>query len=45
MEKMILIYVLENERFVGLKPITEKSRLQSAVFPNLKFKAKVVFDL
>ncbi|WP_300979120.1 Uma2 family endonuclease [Flavobacterium sp.] len=45
MEKMILIYVLENERFVGLKPITEKSLLQSVVFPKLKFKAKVVFDL
>ena len=43
-EKNIYIYVLENERYVGLKPLIETSTLISPTFPKLKFAVKKVFD-
>ena len=43
-EKNIYIYVLEDERYVGLKPLIETSTLISPTFPKLKFAVKKVFD-
>lgn len=42
-EKTIFIYVLENNKYIGLKPFTETSTLQSVVFPKLKFRVKQIF--
>ena len=44
MEKNIFIYILENGRYIGLKPLTEDGTLQSATFPKLKFKVKKIFE-
>ena len=43
-QKTILIYVLENDKYVGLKPLTENNRLQSVVFSKLKFNLEEVFE-
>ena len=45
MEKTVFIYALENDRYIGLKPLTESSTLQSAVFPKLKFRVKQIFEV
>jgi len=42
-EKTILIYVLKENKFIGMKPIVESGRLESPTFPNLKFTAKNIF--
>jgi Uma2 family endonuclease len=42
-EKTILIYVLKDDKFIGLKPITENGKLESPTFTNLKFSVKSVF--
>lgn len=42
-EKTILIYVLKENKFIGLKPIVENGKLESPTFPNLKFTAKNIF--
>ncbi len=42
-EKTILIYVLVEDKYVGIKPITEKGKLESPTFPALKFSVKNVF--
>jgi Uma2 family endonuclease len=42
-EKTISIFVLENNRYIGIKPLIEESKLQSPTFPNLKFAVKKIF--
>ena len=42
-EKNIYIYVLENNRYIGLKPLIESSTLISPTFPKLKFAVKKIF--
>jgi Uma2 family endonuclease len=42
-EKTILIYVLKENKFIGLKPIVESGRLESPTFPSLKFSVKNIF--
>jgi Uma2 family endonuclease len=42
-EKTILIYVLKENRFIGLKPIVESGRVESPTFPSLKFSVKNIF--
>ena len=44
-QKTILIYVLENDRYIGLKPFIEDSKIISPTFPNLKVSAKKVFEI
>lgn len=44
MEKTIYIYIMENGRYIGLKPLTEDGTLQSVTFPKLKFKVKKIFE-
>lgn len=42
-EKTIAIFVLQNDRYIGIKPLIEDSKLQSPTFPTLKFAVKNVF--
>ena len=42
-EKTIAIYVLQNDKYIGIKPLIEDSKLQSPTFPTLKFPVKRVF--
>ncbi len=44
-QKTILIYVLENDRYIGLKPFIEDSKIISPTFPNLKVSVKKVFEI
>jgi Uma2 family endonuclease len=44
-QKTILIYVIENERYIGLKPFLEDSKIVSPTFPNLKLSVKKVFEI
>jgi Uma2 family endonuclease len=44
-EKTILIYVLENERYIGLKPFLIDAKIESPTFPKLKFSVKKVFEI
>jgi Uma2 family endonuclease len=43
-EKTISIYVLQNEKYIGLKPLIVDSKLQSSIFPELKFWVKKIFE-
>ena len=43
-EQTIAIYVLENQRYIGIKPLIFDSKLQSPTFPNLKFAVKKIFN-
>jgi Uma2 family endonuclease len=42
-EKTIAIYVLQNEKYIGIKALIEDSKLQSPTFPDLKFAVKKIF--
>ena len=42
-EKTIAIFVLQNEKYIGIKPLIQDSKLQSPTFPNLKFAVKKIF--
>jgi Uma2 family endonuclease len=42
-EKTIAIFVLQNEKYIGIKPLILDSKLQSPTFPNLKFAVKKIF--
>lgn len=44
MQKNVFIYVLENGKYIGLKPFTINNTLQSAVFANLKFNVSQIFE-
>ena len=43
-EKTIAIFMLQNGKYIGLKPVIEDSKLQSLTFPELKFKVKKIFE-
>lgn len=42
-EKTISIYVLQNGKYIGIKPLIEDSKLKSPTFPDLTFAVKKVF--
>jgi Uma2 family endonuclease len=42
-EKTILIYILKENKFIGLKPIVANGKLESPTFPGLKFSVKNIF--
>ena len=44
LEKSIQIFVLENGKFIGKRPITEDDTVISYTFQNLSFTAKEIFD-
>ena len=41
----VLIYVLENEKFIGLKPFTTDNVIKSPTFEDLVFPVKNIFDI
>ncbi|MDO5655690.1 MAG: Uma2 family endonuclease [Flavobacteriaceae bacterium] len=42
-DKSVLIYVAENGKFIGKKPVTEGDILSSFIFPELKFELALIF--
>ena len=44
-QKTILIYVLENDRYIGMKPYLVDSKIISPTFPNLKVSVKKIFEI
>jgi Uma2 family endonuclease len=42
-DKTILIYVLRDGQYIGLKPFTEDCKVQSPTFPKLKFDVATIF--
>ena len=42
-EKMILVYTLQNEIYIGLKPFTEGEIIKSPLFPDMKIDVESVF--
>jgi Uma2 family endonuclease len=42
--KSILIYSLQNERYIGLPPLTEGQKINSPLFPMIDFEVEGVFD-
>ncbi|MDO5105602.1 Uma2 family endonuclease [Capnocytophaga sp.] len=43
-EKCVLVYVLENGRYRGLKPFTEGQNIESEKFPNLQVPVSKIFQ-
>lgn len=44
-QKSVLIYVLQNDKYVGLKPFTEDEKIKSFIFPELIFDVNDIFEL
>ena len=42
-QKSILIYTLQNDKYIGLKPIAEEGLVISPLFPELSFNVEEVF--
>jgi Uma2 family endonuclease len=42
-EKTILIYSLQNNKYIGLKPFIEDNNIKSVLFPELDFKLAEIF--
>lgn len=42
--RTILVYVLRNRKYIGLKPFTEEDIISSPLFPELRFEVKEVFE-
>ena len=42
-EKTIIIFILQNDKYIGIKPLIFDSKLQSPTFPDLKFAVKKIF--
>ncbi len=43
-DKTILVYVLRDGRYIGLKPFTEEDEMVSPLFPELRFAVKEAFE-
>jgi Uma2 family endonuclease len=43
-DKVILVYILKNGKYIGLKPYTEENEISSTIFPDLKFMVSDIFD-
>ena len=42
-DKSILIYILENQKYIGLHPLTDEDVIKSIHFPNLEFNISEIF--
>lgn len=42
--RVILVYVLKDGKYTGLKPFTEEDEISPALFPGLKFAVQEIFD-
>lgn len=43
-EKMVLVYTLQNNKYIGLKPFAEGEIIDSPLFPNMKIEVESVFE-
>ncbi len=43
-EKIVLVYTLQNQKFIGLKPFTEGEIIESPLFPEMKIAVTDVFN-
>lgn len=43
-DRVVLVYLLKEGRYVGLKPFTEDNEISSSLFPDLKFKVGGIFE-
>ena len=44
-QKTVLIYVIENDRYIGLKPYLIDAKITSKTFPDLKISVKKIFEI
>jgi len=42
--KSIFIYILKDEKFIGMHPLIEEDEIQSPLFPQLDFKLEAIFN-
>ena len=42
-QKMVLVYTLQNDRYIGLKPVSEDETIVSPLFPDMKIEVATVF--
>ncbi|MCY7291292.1 MAG: Uma2 family endonuclease [Ferruginibacter sp.] len=42
-QKIILVYTLQNEQYIGLKPMIVNDKIKSPLFPQLDFDVKEIF--
>lgn len=42
-EKIMLVYTLQNEQYIGLKPLIVDDKIKSPLFPQLDFDVKEIF--
>jgi Uma2 family endonuclease len=43
LQKSILIFTLQNNKYIGLKPIAEEGLVHSPLFPEMSFNVDEVF--
>ena len=43
-EHAVYMYILENGKYIGLKPFIETDLLESTIFPEVKFEVKNIFE-
>ncbi|WP_319941349.1 Uma2 family endonuclease [Niabella agricola] len=43
-DKVVLVYLLKDGKFQGIKPFIETDEISSAVFPELKFNVRDIFE-
>lgn len=43
-EKVILVYILKQGKYIGLRPFTQDDEMVSTLFPGLRFTVKDVFE-
>ncbi len=44
LEKLVFIYTLQNEKYIGLKPFSEDETIKSPLFPDLQISLKDIFE-
>lgn len=43
-DKIVLIYTLQNGKYIGLKPFTDEGNVTSVMFPDLSFAVSEIFE-
>ena len=42
-KSILLVYILQNDKYIGLKPYTEDEKIKSTLFPELEFNVADIF--
>lgn len=43
-DKTIFVYTLQNEKYIGMKPLTEDDKIKSPLFPEFNFELAEIFE-